>query len=1211
MKSKKPLSILLSLCMLMTLLPVNALAAESLQEIKTQPGETYTYTEGDKTHSQTVNETFDFVIDDIAYRYLNSVDGDEVAVAEWSWSYSCQNCGKGDQHLTVLHHSFYNGTVSIPSTVQNGDKTYYVTAVDPEAFADFTGTVTLSEGIKTIGREAFYNYRPNPNTTFTVPASVTEIGDRCFERTTATVEFSQDSQLETVGDEAFALLTQESLVLPDGVKILGDQVFNDSNNTAITIPGTVTNLSPSVLSGYTGTLSFTDGPANYEIKDGVLYGWGKLIQVRDKTVTSVAIPEGVTEIGSLAFSNMSSLKTVSLPSTLTTLGYGVFSSSGIESIVIPASVTTVEEVPDSNAYNGLFAFCKSLKTAEIQANWDAIPDYAFNNCTVLESVSFPASVNTIGVQAFEECSALTSVDLSNISVLEESAFYKSGISDVTSLDNLNDIGKSVFRDCKSLKKISLPEGITTLKENTFNNCTGLELLILPSTITSIEKNAIRNLGSSEACSIVMQSETLSTVTTPFGTSSSSTKPSNLTIYYPAEAEAAYKATVLVDESENDGYALDLTDAAMILTTAKAADGSNTLTLKTVTVPEGMTLEATSSNTGVATVRGENGKLVVTGVAEGTATITATLKVGDYVVLEDICTVTVTAEGAVLPSVEEPNVTMDDSIGEDDKEVVKATANSVEADKTISDAAKSEADKLTNDDTKKVELEQKAKAEGLTPDDGEKVTLYTQTFLDIQATNIDKSDSNISKITLNITPKVQVVASTATNSADIDIKTGSDDEDWNAVVVKEAEALTINTQATITVQLPTSFDGQPVYVKHEASNGTYFYKATADAQGEITFTSTHGFSPFTFSLTNEAVAEVDGVGYASFQAAIDAAVNGGTLKVLTDADLNATISGSSKTIYVENATNKDSISVTINGDTFTVAKGHSEEYIYTKPSSGGSSGDDNDPTYSISVPDNVTGGSIKVTPNRASAGTRVTITAKPDSGYELDELIVTDRKGNELKVTDRGDNKYTFQMTNSKVEIEVSFTKIEEKPTGNPFIDVAEGSWYADAVQYVYDKGLMAGTSSTTFGPDATTTRGMIVTILYRLEGAPAISGSSSFTDVVAGQYYAEAVAWAAANNIVGGYGNGLFGPNDTITREQMAAILYRYAQYKGYDVTASADLSGYSDVAQVSSYALAALQWANAEGLVNGTSDTTLTPGGSATRAQVAVILMRFCENIK
>mgnify|MGYP000790861530 FL=1 len=158
MKPKKILSILLSLCMLMTLLPVTTLAAESLDAIKTQPGETYTYEDSNnKSHSQTVNTTFDFVVDDVAYRYLNGADGNEVAVAEWSWSYSCINCGMGDQHLTNLHHSFYSGTISVPDRVQHGDKTYSVTAVDNDAFAHFAGTVTLSEGIKTIGRDSFYN----------------------------------------------------------------------------------------------------------------------------------------------------------------------------------------------------------------------------------------------------------------------------------------------------------------------------------------------------------------------------------------------------------------------------------------------------------------------------------------------------------------------------------------------------------------------------------------------------------------------------------------------------------------------------------------------------------------------------------------------------------------------------------------------------------------------------------------------------------------------------------------------------------------------------------------------------------------------------------------------------------------------------------------------------------------------------------------------
>ena len=1197
MKAKKPLSVLLSLCMLMTLLPVNALAAESLQEIKTKPGETYTYTEEDETHSQTVNKTFDFVVGDIAYRYLNGVDGDEVAVAEWSWSYSCQNCGKGDQHLSVLHHSFYTGTIEVPGTVQNDDKTYNVTAVDPAAFADFTGKVTLNEGIETIGYEAFYHYQQSGGGDFIVPASVTEIGNRCFERTTATVKFSEGSQLETVGDEAFALLTQENLVLPDGVQTLGDQAFNNSNNTAITIPGTVTNLSPSVLSGYTGTLSFTDGPANYEIKDGVLYGWGKLIQVRDKTVTSVAVPEGVTEIGSLAFSNMSSLKAVSLPSTLTTLGYGVFSSSGIESIVIPASVTTMEEVPDSNAYNGLFAFCKSLKTVEIQANWDIIPDYAFNNCTALESVSFPASVNTIGVQAFEECSALTSVDLSNISVLEESAFYKSGISDVTSLDNLNDIGKSVFRDCKSLKKISLPEGITALKENTFNNCTELELLILPSTITSIEKNAIRNLGSSDACSIVMQSETLLTVTTPFGTSSSSTKPSNLTIYYPAEAEAAYKATALVGESEEDGYALKLTDASMVLTTAKAAD-SNTLTLKTVTVPEGMTLEATSSNTGVATVTGEGSKLVVTGVAEGTATITATLKVGDYVVLEDSCTVTVTAEGVVIPSVEEPDVTMDSSISdENDKKVVEATANSVEADKTINDAAHTEANKLNSNAAEQQALKTAATDKGLTVGEGEQVRLYTQSFLEIKAESIVKDEDTVSTIKLNITPKVQVVASTATNSADIDIKT-DENKDGNAVMVKDPQTLTITTSSEITVQLPVSFADQLVYVKHEASNGTYFYKATADAQCKITFTSTHGFSPFTFSLTNEAVAEVNGIGYASFQEAVNAAEDGQTVTVFQNKDLTATISGSSKTITVENKTGNQ-ISVSINGETFQVADDATHEYTYTRPSSGGGSSGSTRYTVSVEDTDN---GTVKVSPTRASKGSTVTITVTPDEGYELDKLVVTDKNSDTVKLTDKGDGKYTFTMPRSAVTVEAAFVEIATEPETPVFTDVPTSAYYYDAVLWAVENGVTEGTSATTFSPDMSCTRAQMVTFLWRAAGSPEpVTTTNPFTDVNSGVYYYDAVLWAVEQGITSGTSATTFAPDATCTRAQTVTFLYRAA--------GSPAVSGgsFSDVSADAYYA-DAVAWAVSEGVTVGTSDTTFSPDMNCTRAQIVTFMYRAAQ---
>ena len=179
----------------------------------------------------------------------------------------------------------------------------------------------------------------------------------------------------------------------------------------------------------------------------------------------------------------------------------------------------------------------------------------------------------------------------------------------------------------------------------------------------------------------------------------------------------------------------------------------------------------------------------------------------------------------------------------------------------------------------------------------------------------------------------------------------------------------------------------------------------------------------------------------------------------------------------------------------------------------------------------------------------------------------------------------------------------------PFRDVSEGDWCYDAVKYAYENGLMAGTSASTFEPGVATTRGMIVTILYQLEGQPIVSGNF-FPDVTSGQYYTDAVAWAVENGIVTGYDNGNFGPCDTITREQLAAILFRYASYKGYNVAERTDLSKFSDKDQIHGYAVEPLAWANSEGLVNGTSAVTLNPRGSATRAQVAVILTRFCQNI-
>ena len=188
--------------------------------------------------------------------------------------------------------------------------------------------------------------------------------------------------------------------------------------------------------------------------------------------------------------------------------------------------------------------------------------------------------------------------------------------------------------------------------------------------------------------------------------------------------------------------------------------------------------------------------------------------------------------------------------------------------------------------------------------------------------------------------------------------------------------------------------------------------------------------------------------------------------------------------------------------------------------------------------------------------------------------------------------------------------IDEKSHALPFEDVGTDAWYSDAVAYVYRNGLMSGTSGSTFSPDTAITRAQLVTILWRKAGSPQVNGLMDFDDVSQDAYYAEAVRWAASEGIAGGYGNGLFGSDDPITREQMAAILYRFAQHMGYDVSIGEDTNilSYTDAPDVSGYAVAALQWACGAGIIRGTGDgSTLTPQGGATRAQAAVILTRFC----
>ena len=555
--------------------------------------------------------------------------------------------------------------------------------------------------------------------------------------------------------------------------------------------------------------------------------------------------------------------------------------------------------------------------------------------------------------------------------------------------------------------------------------------------------------------------------------------------------------------------------------------------------------------------------------------------------------TETGNVEVKPAVAAPEVKVD-KIPQADKEKVAAAAATVSA-PTLGAAAGDIVKDI--DEAKATDLVNSA-----TEVTGDK-KLYVQSSLKVEPTAYDAANKTLA---LEITPQYRVVASTADTADKIKL----DGDTKNAQVVQDYQTMNITKATVVTMELPTGFavaDGDKLSIQHTKNGTVEYYTGTVTKKDDkfyLTFT-TNGFSPFVISVPAASIGENV---YPTLQAAADAAKSTDVISVKSGAshELNFT---TTKSVKVKNETGAD-ITVKFNGTNKDVAKDATETFSYTKPSSSSSGGSSSGKTTYKVTTSAVNNGGVNASPSSAEKGATITITLSPDKGYKLDKLTVTDGSGKTVSTVKKSDTVYTFTMPASAVKVGVSYVKATETPSETKFNDVSANDWFASAVDYVTGKGMMNGTADNTFSPKANTTRGMVVTVLYRLENQPSTS-AASFTDVASGAYYANAVAWANANGIVSGYGSGKFGPNDKVTREQLAAILYRYAQYKKYDVSGANSLDGYTDVQSVSSYAVPALQWANAAGVVTGKSGSKLDPKGNATRAEVAAMLMRFCENVK
>ena len=464
--------------------------------------------------------------------------------------------------------------------------------------------------------------------------------------------------------------------------------------------------------------------------------------------------------------------------------------------------------------------------------------------------------------------------------------------------------------------------------------------------------------------------------------------------------------------------------------------------------------------------------------------------------------------------------------------------------------------ISSEDKAKIEsVINKTEVQGVTEAvAGNKDALVTKSGIDTKAVGVDKVnvdvDVKVELIAAEISETKQSMTYTATPIATVTTTKASGEEIEKKVDI-EVPNYMLSGEMTVKLPLPEGFE--PLQIKHTSSDGTEEYFLTTPERGAKTFTIEDGCA--VFKITKFSTFDLSG------------------------------------------------------------------EVTYVAPKSKSSSSRAS--SYAITIGDSKNG-AVSADCSSSVKGNTITLTAKADEGYTLKTIKVIDAAGTEIKITDKGDGKYSFEMPESKVTVSAEFAEDVKQTSGysncpkdatcpiNPFTDAENTAWYHDGVHFCVENKLMIGFSDESFCPEKNVTRAQIVTMLWRKDGSPAASGGD-FADVSSTAYYAQAVEWAASNNIVNGYSDKKFGPDDSITREQLAAILYRYAKYKGMDVSVGEDTNilDFADATSISSYAVSAIQWACGAGIMNGTDTLKLSPKGLTTRAQAASMMQRFLTENK
>ncbi len=979
-----------------------------------------------------------------------------------------------------------------------------------------------------------------------LPENVTGICTAAFRDTAFnTIDFSSDGlkQITAAGPYAFAQTKITSVTIPSNVDFYpqANRLANTFNKctslTSVTFVDAVTKIPGAMFSGCTG-------------------------------LNSVGIDKGnsqISEIGANAFSRCSELTSFTFPTGLKTIGEYAFVSSGLTSVDLG-----VVDTLDRYSFFG----CKDLTEVKIvgtpglkidstvfgtTSNYPAaapIKKFTLENGTLaafssaavdaLEELHFGDGVTEIPACAYGTkqdgnwvivgAKKLKTVTLGkNITSLPDNAFRSSQITEITIPDNVTSIGKNVFNGCESLETVTI--GKTSQLQSIGNGVFGsteIKTIYIPANVTFIGQQSFFNSTTLTTVDMSdVESKTVNIGGWCFGYDNN-VAPANrpLRTFYVSNAG-------LIDRLTNKDKCIDnkgsrVANAAFVVTNGGTVD---------------------SNKTGLAAVS-KAGYSVTWTSSKGTTVTnpeTATLQSGE----------TYTATWKLLDNNVEitynPNIS-----GGNDKNVVRVAVNG--ADTTVASALFSRTGYTFAGWNTKVD------GTGDTYKTGDTIkasnmTLYAQWTLD---------KPTISGTATAVYGKeVTLTASTAASGASYQ---------W----YKDDVAIDGKTSNSLTLT-------------DVAESGDYTVKITV---GNDTATSKTATSePTTVSITKAtptvsiSADQTSLTGSGTVKLTVSGAPTEGSVNVTCDNDItvtknedgtfSATLPNQTKT-YTFTANYTGATNGNYNNDNSakcTVA--------VTRHSSSSSS---SNPTYSVTTPSKSENGGVAVSSKNARKGDTVTVTVTPDAGYQLDKLTVTDKDGKELKLTDKGDGKYSFTMPDGKVEVKAVFAK-EVKTS--PFGDVSADAYYYKAVQWAQEKGITDGISSNLFGPKQPCTRSQIVTFLWRAAGSPEPKGTAAgMTDVVPGSYYAKAVAWAVENGITSGTAEGTFSPDATCTRAQAVTFLARAQNAKATGKTAFSDVPA-------DSYFADAVAWAQANGVTTGTSETTFSPDNDCTRAQIVTFLYR------